>query len=257
MSGLAAQVLRVRMTVAYDGSAFRGFAPQPGLTTVSGVLAGALETVTRDRVELVCAGRTDAGVHAWGQVVSCDLPRSGLDLARVQRSVNRLCGPGIVVRDIAEVAPGFSARYSARSRTYRYTVLNRDVPDPFWASTSWWVRQTLDVHALMLACDPFIGEHDFSSFCKRDKGRDVKPPSLVRRVIDARWEDEGEGVLRLWIEADSFCHQMVRSVVGTMVDAGRMRIHAGEICDILRGKDRARAGTLAPPHGLCLWKVSY
>lgn len=250
------ELRHVRMTVAYDGAPFRGFAVQPGLKTVAGTLIEALATVTQHRVELVCAGRTDAGVHGWGQVVSLDLPKEA-DLDRVQRSVNKLCAPSIVVRDIDDVSIGFNARYSAKARTYRYTVLNRQVNDPFLAATSWWVVDPLDLHALVMACDPFIGAHDFTSFCKKEKGRDISPPTLRRRVLDAHWEDEGAGILRLWVCAESFCHQMVRAIVGTIVDAGRFKLHVGDITAILRSRDRSLAGTLAPAHGLCLWEVAY
>ena len=159
----------------------------------------------------MCAGRTDRGVHAWGQVVSLDLAPS-VDLERLQRALLKLCGPELVVREVAPAEPDFSARFSATGRTYRYTVLNRAVPDPFLARTAWHVPAPLDVELLTLACDPFLGEHDFSAFCRRPKG---EPVSLVRRVRRAAWTDLGDGVLRFEIEATAFCHQMVRSIVGT------------------------------------------
>jgi tRNA pseudouridine38-40 synthase len=249
--------VRVRLTVAYDGRGFRGFADNPGVTTVAGTLSRTIERVTGAPVELTGAGRTDAGVHAWGQVVSTDLP-DGTDLADVQRAVNKLCGPALVVREIAEVPPDFDARFSARSRRYRYTILNRAVPDPFLAGQCWHVPQPLDLRVMTLACDPLIGEHDFSSFCRRPKvSAGYEPASLVRRVLDARWEDDGEGVLRLWIEASAFCHQMVRSITGTLVEVGLGRRTAGDMTAILRARDRAAAGGLAPPDGLCLWAVTY
>jgi len=250
--------VRVRLVVAYDGAAFHGFAAQPGVATVGGTLARTLERVLRHPVELTCAGRTDAGVHGWGQVVSFDAAADRFDPAKLQSAVNGLCGPSIVVRS-AEVAPdGFDARFDAQSRLYRYTILNRPVPDPFLAATSWHVPQPLERHRLGLACDPLIGEHDFSSFCRRPKGQD--DASLVRRVLDARWEvDEaaGEGVLRFWIEATAFCHQMVRSVVGTLVDVGLGKRTAADVASALRARDRSAAGPVAPPHGLCLWHVRY
>ena len=252
-------VVRLRLLVAYDGSGFRGFAAQddPGVRTVAGSLAGAVERVLGHPVELTCSGRTDAGVHAWGQVVSFDARAAGLDVDRLQTSVNRMLGPEVVVRE-AEIAPeGFDARHSARSRTYRYTVLNRPVPDPFLAATSWHVPDPLDLRAMILACDPLIGEHDFSSFCRAPKRRDGQPASLVRRVLDARWEDLDDGVLRFTIEANAFCHQMVRSIVGTLVDAGRYKVHAGDVMGILRARDRAAARQLAPPQGLVLHEVRF
>jgi tRNA pseudouridine38-40 synthase len=245
------------MTVAYDGRRFHGFATQPNVDTVAGAMAGALQRVLGHPVEITCAGRTDRGVHAWGQVIHFDtvVPAADLDLDRVQRGVNSLCGPAIVVR-AAELAPdGFDARRSARSRRYRYTVLNRRVPDPFLASTSWHVPDPLDRSVLALTCDPIIGEHDFTSFGRAPKG--VKDYSMVRTVIDANWADIGDDLLRFEIEAGSFCHQMVRALVGTMVEMGRGRRVAGEMAAILRAGSRAAAGDLAPPHGLCLWRVCY
>ena len=249
--------MRVRMLVAYDGTGFHGFAAQPGQRTVAGVLTEAIERVARQPVDLTCAGRTDRGVHAWGQVVSLDLPAS-VDLDDLQRSLVKLCGPSIVVRDVRVADPAFDARFAATGRTYRYTVLNRPVPDPFLAATSWHVPAPLDIELLTLACDPFLGEHDFSAFCRRPKvAPGEEPVSLVRRVRRAEWTDLGEGLLRFEIEATAFCHQMVRSIVGTVVAAGHAQVKAGEIRAILKAGDRAAAAPIAPPHGLCLWQVSY
>jgi len=252
------RLVRVRLTVAYDGAGFRGFAVNEGVRTVAGTLGAAIERVLGHEVRLTCAGRTDAGVHAWGQVVSFDARADGLDIAVLQRAVNAMCGPEIVVRVAEEVGDDFDARRAAVSRRYRYTVLNRPWPDPFLARTAWHVDQPLDLDLLRLTCDPFIGEHDFSAFCRRPRVPDGSPPaSLVRRVHDACWTDAGDGLLRLDIEASSFCHQMVRSVVAAMVEAGRGRLWPGELADILRSGDRGRAPGPAPPHGLCLWEVRY
>jgi tRNA pseudouridine38-40 synthase len=162
--------------------------------------------------------------------------------------------PAIVVRRAGVVPAGFDARRSATGRRYRYTVLNRPVPDPFLAATSWHVARPLDRRAMQLACDPLYGEHDFSSFCRR-------PPnpggSLVRRVRDADWIDGDDGIVCFEIEASSFCQQMVRALVGTMVDIGLGKRRAGEMSGILRAGNRAAAGQLAPPHGLCLREVTY
>lgn len=247
----------MRLTVAYDGAAFHGFWPNAGVRTVGGALAEALATVTGAPIELACAGRTDAGVHAWGQVVSLDLPAGGLDPAEVQHRANRLLGPEVVVRAVEEAAPDFDARFDATSRTYRYTVLNREVPDPFLAATAWHVPQPLDLRLLRAAADPLIGEHDFSSFCRRPKRRDGSEVSLVRRVLDAGWTDLGEEVLRFEITATAFCHQMVRSVTALLVACGRGQRTPADVVALLRARDRAGAPSPAPPHGLCLWSVAY
>lgn len=250
-------LVRVRMTVAYDGSGFHGFAPNPGVETVGGTLAAAIERVLRAPVQLTCAGRTDTGVHAWGQVVSFDAPADRFDPLVLQRSVNRLCGPRIVAREVARAPDDFDARRSAVSRTYRYTVLNRPVPDPFLAHVSWHVDEPLDLDLLRLGSDPFVGEHDFSAFCRRPRHRDGSPASLVRRVLRAGWDDLGDGVLRFEIQANAFCHQMIRSIVGTLVDVGAGRRRPGEVLGIRAARDRSRASQLAPPQGLCLWAVEY
>jgi tRNA pseudouridine38-40 synthase len=250
--------VRIRFLLAYDGGRFRGMAENEGVATVGGAVREVLERVLGHEVVLSMSGRTDAGVHAWGQVVSFDAAADRADPERLARSVNRRCVPGIVVREAAFAPDDFDARFSARARRYRYTVLNRPVPDPFLAPTSWWVPEPLDLNALRLGCDGIIGLHDFTSFCRVPKpAGDANPPTMVRRVLDARWHDLGEGVLRFDVDATAFCHKMVRSLTGTLVDMGRGRRRAGEMTTILRARDRQAAGTVAPPHGLCLWEVVY
>ena len=245
----------VKMVVAYDGTDFSGFAAQrgqPAVRTVGGVLAQAIGKVLRHEVDLTCAGRTDAGVHAWGQVVSFE-SEPGFDEWRVQSAVNSMLGPEVVVRSCEIVAPGFDARHGAQWRSYRYTIVNRPVPDPFRDRFVWWVPEPLDLRALRLAADPFVGEHDFASFCRKGP----EGSSLTRRVLDSRWHDEGDGVLRYEIRASSFCWQMVRAIVGTLVEVGAGKRRPGEMLAVLRAGDRDTAGQLAPPRGLCLWEVGY
>lgn len=251
---------RVRLTVAYDGTDFRGFAAQPGVPTVASVLSEAIARVSGVTPELSCAGRTDAGVHAWGQVVSLDLPAAQCDsasLASLATSVTRLCAPAVVIREVAVADDGFDARHSARWRSYRYSVLASPIPDPFRVRTTWHVPARLDLAAMTLACDPLIGEHDFSSFCRAATRADGTPAPLVRRVLDARWVALDDAVLQFRITASSFCHQMVRAVVGTLVEVGRGRRRAGDIMGVIAARDRHAAGQLAPPGGLCLWEVGY
>jgi tRNA pseudouridine38-40 synthase len=241
-----------RLLVGYDGTGFRGFAAQPDQRTVEGALGKALAKVLRQEVALTCAGRTDAGVHAWGQVVSFDAP-PGLEPDRVQSALNGLLGPEIVVRTAALVPPGFNARRSAKWRRYRYTIVNRPVADPFLVRYAWWVEQPLELAALRMAADPFVGEHDFSSFCRRATGE----VSLSRRVFESRWIELADGILRYEVRANAFCWQMVRSLVGTMVDVGVGKRRPGDVMGILRQRDRVAAGAPAPPQGLCLWEVGY
>lgn len=249
--------VRIRMVVAYDGGPFHGFAPNVGVRTVGGTLAEAIELVVRHPVELTCAGRTDKGVHARAQVVTFDADPDRVDPDAMARALNRLCGPAIAVGEVAAVDDDFDARFSAVARRYRYRVLNRTMPDPFTAATSWHVDEPLNLPGMVLACDPLIGEHDFAAFCRRPKRADGSEASLVRRVTEASWHDDGGGRLRFEIEASAFCHQMVRSIVGTLVDVGRGRKHAGDVSAVLRSRDRSYAGDLAPPAGLTLWTVRY
>ena len=189
-----------------------------------GDLADAIATVVRQPIELTGAGRTDAGVHAWGQVISGDLPAT-TDLDDLTRRINKLCAPAIAVRAAEWAADDFDARFSALWRHYRYDVWNAPTPNPLLAGRAWFVPQPLAVWAMQAACDPFIGEHDFTSFCRRPKdGEDV---SMVRRVLSARWSTlEDEAHLRFEIRANAFCHQMVRSIVGTLVDVGLGKLDA-------------------------------
>ena len=254
---------RARVTVAYDGTDFHGFAAQRSqlVRTVVGDLKDAIEKVVRGPVHLVGAGRTDTGVHAWGQVISCDLP-AGINLEGLTRRVNSMCGPQIAVRDwVWTDDPEFSARFSATYRHYRYHVLNTPESNPFVARTAWHVVAPLSIWAMQLACDPLIGEQDFTSFCRCPKlAEGEAPPSLKRRVFSADWKPVAGDVpslLRFEIRANAFCHQMVRSLVGTLVRVGLGELHAGDMRGILMQRDRTAAGQVAPPHGLVLWEVGY
>jgi tRNA pseudouridine38-40 synthase len=251
---------RARLLIAYRGEPFNGFAINPGVPTVAGVMREMIGQITGHRVSLRPAGRTDAGVHGWGQVVSFDLPAT-VDLVELHKSLNALLEPNIVIRDAQWVADDFDARYSATWREYRYTVLNTPYADPFLTRTAWHVSAPLDLRAMQLASDAFVGQHDFTSFCRRPKqsgsNRHSTAPSMLRDVTLARWSDAGEGVLQFDIRANAFCQQMVRAIVGTLVEVGLGRRKAGEMLGILRGGNRTLAGQIAPPHGLCLMEVGY
>jgi tRNA pseudouridine38-40 synthase len=262
--------VRWRLRIAYDGSPFRGFAFQQGQPTVAGALVKALSRVTRSEIALTCAGRTDAGVHALDQVVHFDLPATvaeGLDPVTVLRSCNKQLGPSVVIREAGPVDDTFDARRSATGRRYRYLVVNAPVADPLLARLAWHVAGPLDLRALSAAADALLGEHDFRAFCRRAPGTTADDP-IPRRVLDARWSEVGgspsasllpvEGrLLAFEIEANAFCHQMVRSLVGTLVDVGRGRKRASDILWILRSADRGQASQPAPPEGLTLTAVRY
>ena len=254
--------MRVRGGVAYDGAPFHGFAANAGVSTVAGLLNEALSRVLRTRVVVTCAGRTDRGVHAVGQVISFDAP-DDVDLDFLRRSVNRQCGPSVVVSTLQRAPDDFDARFSATGRTYRYRILNRPDADPFTTSRAWHVSDALDLEAMGAATAHLVGEHDFSSFCRqRPPLPDGTAATMVRRITGASWRrfaDNLSGVelLEFEVSASAFCHQMVRSVVGTLADVGRGRLAAGSIPGILAACDRQAAGEPAPPGGLTFWSVAY
>ena len=254
---------RLRLLVAYDGGGFRGFAPNPGVRTVAGVLADALERRLGYPVQLTCAGRTDAGVHARGQVVSLDVADEDASTERLEslrRGVGRMCGPDVAVLAAAPAPADFDARFSALARSYRYTIWNAAEPDVFRRAYAWHVPEPLDPAAMDDAADLLVGEHDFASFCSRSQqviDGEVRVAPTVRRVRRAGWSRPSPGLLLFDIEANSFCRQMVRSIVGTLVEVGRGRRPAGDIPRVLEARDRAAAGGVAPPHGLCLESVAY
>jgi tRNA pseudouridine38-40 synthase len=234
---------------------------------VAGTLRQALGRTARmpEPPVITCAGRTDAGVHARGQVVHVDLPPIPFDGVGLARALNRQVAPSVVVISAEAVPDDFDARRSATGRTYRYLVWNAPAPDPLLAPLSWHVRDPLDLRAMATATDVLLGTHDFRSFCRRKPGTDPAEP-IVRRVTGARWSvDRGpEAVaaaagrlLRFDISASSFCHQMVRSLVGSLVEVGRGRGNAATLYDRLRATTRHRAADPAPPEGLCLIGVEY
>ena len=252
------ELRRVRLVVAYHGAGFRGFAASPGVRTVMGQLTGEMERVLRRPVALTGAGRTDAGVHAWGQVVSGELP-AGTDLADLARRLNKLCAPDLAVRSAAWAPTDFDARFSATWREYRYHVWNDPAPNPLLLGTVWHVAAPLDLDAVRPATTDLIGEHDFSSFCRRPKvPADASQPSMVRILHTAAWERVDDSpLLRFQVRGSAFCHQQVRSMVGTLVDIGLGRLPADCIPAVLATRSRAAAGRVAPPEGLTLWAVGY
>ncbi len=266
-----AALQRWRLLIAYDGAAFRGFAVQPQVPTVAGALRQAIERTARlsEPPAITCAGRTDAGVHARGQVVHVDLPAIPYDGVRLARALNRQLAPEVVVRHAELVDDAFDARRSATGRAYRYLVWNAPAPDPLLASLSWHVRDQLDLRSMQTASDVLLGTHDFRSFCRRPVGSDATQP-LVRRVTTARWsvdqgpearDADGGGdetrLLRFDISARSFCHQMVRSLVGSLVEVGRGKENAAGLMERLRAVSRHQMPDPAPAHGLCLVSVAY
>jgi tRNA pseudouridine38-40 synthase len=241
--------MKIALLVAYDGTDFHGFARQKSAHTVQGSLEEKLSMLLRAPIETVGAGRTDAGVHASGQVVSF-ASESEVEPAWLQMRLNKLLAPEIVVRAAAEVPEDFSARFSAVRREYQYRIYRSATPDPFRDRFALWVPDKLSITAMRAGARALIGEHDFSSFCRRGEG------SMVRRVRSIRFISDGDG-LTVTIKADSFCHQMVRSVVGMLLDVGTGKRRSEEMANALKERHRNSAGSVAPARGLHLLLVSY
>jgi len=250
--------MRVRVVVAYDGTDYSGLQRQANAPTVQAALEAALAQVTQEAITVVAAGRTDAGVHATGQVVAFDTAwRHGLD--DLQRALNAVLPADIAVQETREAVPGFHPRYDARSRCYRYTLYNAPVRYPLARRYSLYVAALLDVAAMQQAAQALVGEHDFATFGQPPQGE-----ITVRRVLAAEWSGEisfGCAQDRPWltfdIEANAFLYRMVRSIVGTLLQVGQGKMDAEEFVAVLASCDRSRAGPTAHPHGLCLVEVRY
>jgi tRNA pseudouridine38-40 synthase len=237
--------LTIKLTLAYDGGPFAGWAVQPGQRTVAGELSVALETVHREPVSLTAAGRTDRGVHALGQVVSYDGPLPSL------RSVNALLPDEIAVLSAEVVPDGFSARHDAVSRSYVYRVLARPAPSPFETGRALWWPYPVDRAALDACAAALVGRHDFTAFTPTDSYHQ----RFSRDVLSAAWL--GEELLEFRIEADAFMRQMNRVLVGTMLEVAGGRRSLEDFRSLLEGAARERGGETAPPHGLYLVAVGY
>lgn len=237
-----------RLTLEYDGTDFAGWARQPGLRTVQGELEAVLATVLGEPLQVTVAGRTDRGVHAWGQVASYE--HEALSPA----TLNALLPADVAVLRSEPAPPGFAdARRSARSRTYCYRVLARRERSAFLAGRALWVAYELDRDALARCARMLHGTHDFTAFTPTETDH----VRFERDVLRAEWR-EGEGdVLEFWIEADAFMRQMNRVLVGTMLEVARGRRSSEDFARLLEGAPRSAAGPTVAPHGLYLAAVSY
>ena len=245
-------LVRVRLAIAYDGGRFSGWAAQPGRRTVQGVLEEALTRLLRVPVALTVAGRTDAGVHATGQVAHTDLPATA-DGPELMRRLARLLPPDVRVRSVQPAPAGFDARFSALWRRYAYRVADDPVAaDPLRRyDTLTWARR-LDRDAMQAAADRLLGEHDFAAFCRRREGA-----STVRTLQQLDWARDATGVLTATVRADAFCHSMVRSLVGALLAVGEGRRPPDWPAAQLARTDRSGEITVAPAHGLTLLEVGY
>jgi tRNA pseudouridine38-40 synthase len=249
--------VRIRLDVAYDGTDFRGWAMQPGHRTVQGELTAALHTVLRvpdDTVQVVCAGRTDSGVHARGQVAHCDLPDDvRMPPESLCRRVNGVLAGDVRVRRMTPAPPGFDARFAALWRRYAYRIA--DDPgsvDPLRRREVLAWGRPLDLDAMNAGAAALTGLHDFASFCKRREGA-----TTIRTLLEYSWTRDDRGVAVGHVKADAFCHSMVRALVGCLIAVGEGRKEPAWAAQILEAQRRDAAVVVVPAHGLTLEEVAY
>ena len=245
--------------LGYRGAGFAGFAEQPGQRTVAGELRLALQTVLRRPVELTCAGRTDAGVHALAQYVSLpvDAEELALPADRLTRSLVALTPDDISLRALYRAPVGFSARFDAQARTYRYRIAAGEARPVLAWDHAWWYRGALDVAAMHEAAQVLVGEHDFKSFCKAASAEGRPTCRCLERVEVARVEEAGEELVAIDVTGNAFLHNMVRTIAGTLVEVGRGHRDPAWVGQVLAARDRTAAGPCAPAQGLTFVGVRY
>ncbi len=252
--------LTYSLTMAYNGAPFSGFARQPGQLTVQGEVEAALSTLLRRPVEVTCAGRTDTGVHARAQVVSFDVTpheMAGRSPDNFLRSMNALTHDGISVRSLDERPAGFSARFDAKMREYRYFIFNRPYPPLFTDAFSWHVKKPLDVDAMREGATHLIGEHDFKSFCMAASAEGRRTFRYVDEISFHECCEFDERLAYVKVRGNAFLHSMVRAIVGTLVNVGKGTKGPDWVREALAARDRSAAGENAPANGLVLWDVEY
>ena len=248
------------LTLSYNGAPFSGFARQPGQLTVQGDLEDALHLLFKRDVETTCAGRTDAGVHALGQVVSFDADDAdlgGRSLPSLRRSLNALTHDAVTVREVEPKRPGFSARFDAQAREYHYHLCVDSTAPIFMKDFSWFVPGGLDVSAMEAGARHLLGEHDFKSFCMAASAEGKPTHRNVREISFHPETVMGESILSVKVVGNAFLHSMVRTIVGTLVAVGRGQRDADWVAEVLQARDRRAAGENAPAQGLVFWRVIY
>ena len=241
------------LKVAYDGTNYHGFQRQsPPVVAVQNVLEERLKLIFGDTIELAAAGRTDAGVHAYGQVVNF-FTDGRIPLERICRAAEGVLPPDIVIKDAWEADFDFSARHSAKGKTYIYRIVRGETMNPFWRFYAWYIKQPLDIGAMKMALAETVGEHDFSSF----RAAGGVPMSPVRRIYEAELVEKSAELVEIKIHGNGFLYHMVRNIVGTLADVGKGRRSVEDFRRIMAQRDRNYASPTAPAEGLYLLSVDY
>ena len=241
----------IKVTIEYDGTNYHGWQIQPNAITVQAAIQDALAKITKAQTQIIGAGRTDTGVHAAGQVANFHT-LSQMPPIAFQKALNATLPRDIVITDVEEVPPDFHARFSAVSRTYRYTILNRTYPSALLRNNAYFFPEPIDVQGADTACRSLVGVRDFSSF-QRSGSERIKP---ICEIYECRCWQEGD-LVYFEIEADAFLRGMVRAIVGTILKLHDEENRVNQLLQILDARDRSAAGASAPPHGLSLLSIKY
>ncbi len=247
------QPRNIKMVIAYDGTDFHGWQIQPNVVTVQGILQDTLRKLCQELINLYGSGRTDAGVHARGQVAHFKT-LSKIPSANLRHALNELLPGSIRIYDCHEVDETFHARYSAKSKLYSYSILTSPICSPFQRRYAYHLPGPIDIEAMSKAARYYLGEHDFSSFCDAQDDS----PSKVRTIFQSEVsKGEADQMVVYRVEANGFLHRMVRAIAGTLIEVGRGRVNALSVESLLEARDRVVAPWTAPAHGLCLEWVKY
>jgi tRNA pseudouridine38-40 synthase len=241
-----------KLTIEYDGSGYQGWQRQPNGPSIQSTIEEALKRMTCQAITLIGSGRTDAGVHALGQVANftCD---TRIEPHVFHKGLNSILPDDIVIRECDEVPAEFHSRFDAKSKLYHYHILNQSIPTAIGRHYAWWIRRPLDLAEMQAAARHLLGKHDFKAF----EGAGSPRSHTIRHIMQVDLADRPDGTIRFAVEADGFLRYMVRNIVGTLVSVGRGDIDVAQFKTILLSKDRNQAAATAPPHGLFLIKVNY
>lgn len=248
----------IKLVVEYDGTNYCGWQIQPGVNTIQGVIESCLTKIVKADTQIIGAGRTDAGVHALGQVANFKT-NSKMTTEQFKIALNSILPKDIVIKEVDEVDHNFHARYSAVSRTYEYTIINAKTPSAFLRNYAYLVPKPLDINLMADACNILLGIHDFSSFASGSDPLD----NFIRNVTEAKcWIQDNEyrysgKIIKFRISANAFLRGMVRAIVGTLIEIGKGKIMPDKLIEILEARDRSKAGYNVPAKGLCLVRVDY